>query len=422
MTMSSRNLQHGKNQLYPPAVVIPVDRPASLGIARLLGRRGISVYGIDSDPSAIGMVSRYLHPRPLPEGPISDEVKLEFLLNLGKELGEAVLFPVSDDSVIFCSLYRSELEKYYHFVMADHATMTDVLTKDGLHKIAEMHSIPAPRLFSACSLAEIENIAGSLPYPVILKPVFSPSWLRDEIISLLRDNYLSGPPKVAYCQDAQKLLDLYRKIAAYDPHIIIEEVIPGEDERLVYFCFYLDRKSTPLARFAGKKIRVLPVGFGSATYVRSFYDPELEEISLKLLSNVHYQGLGGIEFKKDPRDGQYKLIEFNARLGMWDSLSARCGIDIPYIAYCDALGWEVEAQTQYREGVLWIDFQRDVRAFILYHRRKQLGIKDWLRSYMGEKEWAVFSVDDWKPALKSTWKLLDRSVKSLQGFFSLRRN
>jgi len=397
-----------------PVVVLPCDRPAALGIARSLGRRGIPVFGVDSDPGEIAMKSRFLVPCPIPKSGASESGRIDFLVTLGKKLGEAVLFPVSDDDVMLCSRFRDELEENYRFVMADHETISSVLTKDGLHKVAALHGIPAPTMFPARSIADVENLAGNLSYPVILKPVFSPSWLRDEIISLLRTSFLSGLQKVVYCQDPQVLLDSYSKIAIYDPNMIIEEVIPGEDERLTYYCFYLDRRSRRLAGFAGRKLRILPIGFGSATFVRSYHDPELEEISQKLLTAIKYQGLGGIEFKRDPRDEKYKLIEFNARFGMWDSLSIRCGIDIPYIAYCDALGRQVDPLSSYRENVLWIDFKRDVRAFIILNRRKQLSFKDWLKSYAGEKEWAFYSPDDWKPALISLGKLLKHPWESIK--------
>lgn len=383
-----------------PAVVVPADRPASLGIARSLGRRGIPVYGVDADPLAYGMASKYVVPCLLPTQEASEATRLQFLIDLGKRLGEkAVLYPVSDDSVMLCSQYRDELQKYYLYVMPDHETISNLLTKDGLHRVAQAHGIPDPHMFQVNSRIDLEKIVAQLPYPVIIKPVFSPSWLRPEINRLLRDNAFGGTPKVALCQDAQGLLETYQKIAVYDNRMIIQEVIPGEDARLVYFCFYLDRQSRPLAIFAGQKLRVLPVGFGSATYVRTFHDPELDEISLRLLSATSYQGLGGIEFKRDSRDECYKLIEFNARLGMWDCLGIRCGIDIPYKAYSDALGWSVEAQREYRQGVLWVDFQRDLRAFLIYRHRRQLSFLAWLRSLIGEKDWAVYSPDDWKPAV-----------------------
>ncbi len=419
--MNTYKVEHGNEiQHHTPVVVFPADRPAALATGRLLGRRGIPVYGIDADPKEIGMVSRYIRPVLLPKQDESDENRLECLLNLGKQLSNAVLIPVSDDAVLLTSKYRQELQKHFVFVMSDHTTITSAVTKDGLHKIASQHGIPAPRIALAHSLEQVKTISGNLPYPVILKPVFSPSWLRDEIVSLLRDTFLSGPPKVAYCKDEQTLLDMYQKIAQYDSRMIIEEVIPGDDENLVYYCFYLNRQSQPLAGFAGIKKRVLPVGFGSATFVQSFIDPELEKLSLKFLSGINYRGFGGIEFKKDARDDQYKLIEFNARLGMWDSLSARCGVDILDIAYRDTIGLPVEPQKNYRENVLWIDFQRDARAFLLYRKRKGMRFSSWIKSYRGEKEWAIYSRDDWKPAWVSFWKLFSRPAMAIRNFLKVK--
>jgi D-aspartate ligase len=398
-----------------PAVVIPADRTATLGIARSLGRRGIPVYGVDVDPSAIGMVSKYLRPCPLPNADDSEENRLQYLTDLGKKLGDkAVLFPVRDDDVLLCSRAREELARYYLYVMPDHTTVENLLTKDGLDKVARACQVQAPKTFQPRDEAELVALSDQLPYPAILKPAFSTSWLRPEIISMLRDSPLSNPPKVALCRNREQLLQTYRRIAVYDPRMIVQEVIPGEDERLLYCCFYLDRQSRPLAVFSGRKLRVLPIGFGSATYVRSIHDKELEEVSLRLLSASKYQGLGGVEFKRDSRDEQYKLIEFNARFGMWDALSIRCGIDMPYIAYCDAQGLPVEAQRDYREGVIWVDLQRDIRAFLMYRQGQQLSLGPWLRTLRGEKDWAVYCRDDWKPAVMATLKLLERPVSSIK--------
>jgi D-aspartate ligase len=403
---------------YPPAVVIPSDRPASLGIARSLGHKGISVHGIDSDPMAFGMASRYLQAHLLPSTNDSEENKLQFLVDFGKKLGQkAVLFPVCDEDVILCSKERKELERYYLYVMPDHSTIINLLTKDGLTRSAEACGIPVPKMIIPADISELESIAGQLAYPVIIKPVFSPSWLRPEIMELLRDNPLSGPAKVAYCPEPEILIRTYRQIVTYDSKVIIQEVIPGEDDNLVYFCFYLDREYKPLATFAGRKIRLLPVGFGSASYVRSFFDMELEDISLQLLRAVDYKGLGGIEFKKDPRDGKHKLIEFNARFGMWDSLGIRCGVDIPFISYSDAIGRQVENQRQYREDIAWFDLQRDIRAYLIYRSQRKLTFVQWLRTFQGEKDWAVYAADDWKPALYALYHLLERPMAKIKNRF-----
>jgi D-aspartate ligase len=397
-----------------PVVLTSLDRPATLGIARSLGRRGIPVHGIDTDPIAFGAASRYIDAHILPEAGDAEGQRLQYLLDLGKQLGRAVLYPLKDDDVILCSRERKALEKYYLYVMPDHPTVVNLLTKDGLTRIAQSCGVAVPRMVIPTDISGLKEIAEQLSYPVIIKPMFSPSWLRPEIIEILRDDPLSSPPKVALCADTEALINAYLKISQYDSRVIIQEVIPGEDQRLVYFCFYLDRQSVPLATFAGRKLRILPVGFGSASYVRSFYDQALEEISLNFLKDVSYKGLGGLEFKKDPRDESYKLIEFNVRFGMWDALGARCGIDIPYISYCDAIGLPVQPQNHYRENIAWVDLQRDLRAFMIYRKRKQINTMQWLKSLRGEKDWSVYSRDDWKPAIYEGLKLFERPLSAVK--------
>jgi len=390
-----------------PAVVTPLDDHMGLDIARSLGCRSIPVYGIDPNPNAAGRTSKYCRFVECPDPQVSEQEYVQFLMDWGKEQeNKPVLFPVSDETVQICSRERTKLLPYFQFVMPDQRMMFKLASKQGLAEVAEEFHVLAPKTIVLRDRHEIEEIAPQLIFPVILKPVESSSWHTPEIAAALREDTLGGRAKVVVCHDIEELLKVYQRIAAYDDRLIIQEIIPGPDENLTYISFYLNRQSRPLAIFAGRKLRVLPVGFGSASYVRSFQDPELEQIAMQFLMNVQYQGLGGLEFKKDVRDGRYKLIEFNTRFGMWDGLGVFCGVDTPYIAYQDTLSRQVEPQLTYRENVIWVDLQRDFRAIRIYHQRGDLTLKEWLHSLRGEKMWAVYSRDDWRPGVKWTLGLL----------------
>jgi D-aspartate ligase len=396
-----------------PAVIIPGDRPASIGIARSLGRRGIKVYAMDSDKNSIALVSKYSTPLTYINNDESDknitDTKLDALSRLGEKLDQkAVLFPVSDEDVQICSDHRNHLLKYYKFVMPSKRIISNLINKDGLRRIAKEYNIPSPEIYYFKNRDDLLELSNELPYPLIIKPSFSAFWLKDEITSIVDYHPLSNPPKVVLCNDPSELMSNYESIEKIDSRVIIEEVIPGEDNRLFYACFYLDRNSVPLAYFAGQKLRILPVGFGSATYVNSVINAELEEISIKFIKDIGYQGLGGIEFKRDPRDEKLKLIEFNARFGLWDSLSIRCGLDIPYIAYCDALGIPIKPNLQYKQNIKWIDFERDVRAYIIYRSQGKISFSEWIRSYFGERMWSVLSFDDLLPSISSIRGLFSR--------------
>jgi D-aspartate ligase len=398
-----------------PAVITPLDEHMGLDIARSLGPRGVPVYGVDGYPDAVGRFSKYVRFVRSPNPERDEASYLQFLLDFGKELGKAVLFPLSDMHVLLVSRHRDLLSRYYEYVMPDHEIMERLTTKDGLRSAAADVNVPTPQTFPVNGTMSIEEVAAAVRYPAILKPTESTYWHKPEFTRLLRHGLLQGRAKVVLSHTPDELLASYQRIAARDNRLVVQEVIPGEDSRLAYIAFYLDRNSKPLGVFAGQKLRVIPTGFGSASYVRSFHDPDLEAAAMELLSASGYQGLGGLEFKKDPRDGTYKLIEFNTRFGMWDGLGARCGVDLAHIAYRDTLRQPVEPQLDYRDGVLWVDWQRDLRAAIEYRRKGELSLGQWLRSLRGEKMWAVYDKEDWAPGAAFTVALLGKMWERIKG-------
>lgn len=398
-----------------PVVVTPLDDHMGLDIARSLGKRGISVFGVDSNPKVIGRFSKYcqfIHCPDIDQNGGNDY--LQFMLAFGKKIGrKTVLFALSDEHVFFFSKNRVILQNYFTYIMPDDETIINLATKDGLQKIVEKFDIPAPQSIFINSDNNIESISEKINYPVLLKPVESTYWHTPQITKILRKGFLSSRAKIILCRNAHELIEAYRLIASIDDRLIVQEVVPGEDNRLLYISFYLDRNSKPLGIFAGRKHRVIPTGFGSASYAQSIHNSDLEKAALKLLSAVNYCGLGGIEFKLDPRDEQLKLIEVNTRFGMWDGLGAKCGVDLAYIAYCDAIGQSPEAIPDYQDDVKWVDWQRDFRAAHEYIKKGELTIPDWFRSLKGKKMWAIYSRDDWRPGVAFTFGLLNTFINRI---------
>lgn len=399
----------------PSVTVTPMDCHMGLDIARTLNSTGIKVFAVDSfyDESAPGTYSKHIEFLESPKYSENDgKDYISFLLEHGKTQPEkSVLFPLSDVHVLLISKYRDVLEDYFYFVLPGHDTLSRLASKDGLYDLANQFGIPTAKTVISKNAHDVERISAQLSYPVILKPTQSANWHTSEIRSILKPGLTSGHAKVVVCDNPDDLVLTYEKISKIDPSLVIQEIIPGEDSRLFYFSFYLDRKSQPLGVFAGNKKRVIPIGFGSASYVHSYYDEYLITNGLKLLQASKYRGLGGIEFKKDPRDEEYKLVEFNTRFGMWDGLGQRCGVDLAQIAYKDAIGIEVEPISTYKEGVIWIDIQRDIRSAIANNQKGNLSIRDWLKSLRGEKMWAVYSKQDWKPGFIFTLLLIKNIFK-----------
>src|SRR6202040_1411739 len=142
----------------------------------------------------------------------------------------------------------------------------------------------------------------------------------------------------------EQLLELYHR-AAQDirpEEILIQEIIPGDGHRQYSYCaFFRDGQahSTLLAR----RLRQHPREFGrAATYVETIDFPEIEELSERFLRAIDYYGLVEVEFKQDPRDGVFKLLDVNARTWGFHSIGEPAGVDFPYLLYADQVGKPID--------------------------------------------------------------------------------
>ena len=103
-----------------------------------------------------------------------------------------------------------------------------------------------------------------------------------------------------------------------------------------------------------------PPEFGRAsTFVETVDIPLLETYSERFLKEIGYYGLVEMEYKLDPRDGQYKLLDFNARSWGYHTLGQRAGVDFPSMLFADQLGEHVEV-CKAQVGVRWVRLVTDI--------------------------------------------------------------
>jgi len=117
-----------------------------------------------------------------------------------------------------------------------------------------------------------------------------------------------------------------------------------------------------------------------------------------LLRAVNYYGLAELEYKLDPRDGQYKLLDFNARTWGYHSLGTRAGVDFPYLLFKDQTGQPLDP-CEARAGVRWVRTVTDLPAALAGVVHGQLSWRSYLGSLRGLHTEAVFSRDDPLPGL-----------------------
>jgi predicted ATP-grasp superfamily ATP-dependent carboligase len=124
-----------------------------------------------------------------------------------------------------------------------------------------------------------------------------------------------------------------------------------------------------------------------------------------LLAHLSYRGVFEAEFKYDARDGQFKLLEVNARPWYFIGFAADCGVDFCAMAYRDALGLPVEPVSTYALGRHCVVGSDRFACWALF-RRGQLSAGAWLRSWLGARQ-MLFAWDDPVPGvarmLRALW-------------------
>jgi predicted ATP-grasp superfamily ATP-dependent carboligase len=139
-----------------------------------------------------------------------------------------------------------------------------------------------------------------------------------------------------------------------------------------------------LGLFCGRKLRQAPRGIGTCRVGEAVWVDEVVEAAQRLLRAFDYTGLSQVEFKRDARDGRYRLMEINPRLWQWHGLATACGIDLPRIAYADLVGEAVPTAEMDGQGKRW--------AITLLAGERPVFVRP---PYVD----AVFARDDPKPAL-----------------------
>lgn len=139
--------------------------------------------------------------------------------------------------------------------------------------------------------------------------------------------------------------------------------------------------------------------FGRAsTFVETIDDPGVAHLAERLLEAIRYTGLGEVEFKRDPRTGEFKVLDINPRVWGWYSLSAHAGVDFTYLLWLMYQG-EAVPNVHYRTGVRWARLSTDFPTSLREVMGGRLSIWEYVRTLVEPKESAIYASDDPLPGL-----------------------
>jgi predicted ATP-grasp superfamily ATP-dependent carboligase len=81
------------------------------------------------------------------------------------------------------------------------------------------------------------------------------------------------------------------------------------------------------------------------------------------VESIGFDGMVEVEFKFDPRDGKYKILDVNPRPWAWHRLSKAAGADFAYLLWKQKVGLDVSPIPALRRAA-WIREATDLMAIV----------------------------------------------------------
>jgi D-aspartate ligase len=376
---------------------------AALGVLRVLARRGIPAFVVDDTTNVIVRSRWYRRPeRTLPETSDADALAA-YLRSLS--LPRAVLIACSDQWAAAVAGLPADLGQRFPSSIAPLEAVEQFVDKDRFRGLVDRLDIPRPRTIPIREPADLEGATDEELANGFLKPTESH-----------RHNRQFGTKGffIRSRNDAVRLVDEARGAGIT---FLLQEWIPGGPSKTILIDGFVDRDGTVKAMLARRRVRMDPPRLANtcSDVTIPLADVEACLPSLRrLLEGVRYRGIFNVEFKHDERDGVFKIIELNPRPFWLIGHIANAGIDLPWMAYLDALELPVPEPAPYQVGRFGMyeipDATAIARAWVSRRRPDGPVIEPWLR---GDR--ALFWFRDPLPAVSGIGQILGRRVARARG-------
>jgi D-aspartate ligase len=369
----------------PAPVLILGQGLTLLGTVRCFGRARVPAYVL-TGPDPLAGSSRWFRAWPSATLPPYGYDELPAAL-AQLDLERAVLVPCSDRWAAAVGRLGPGLEERFPSVVAPPAVIETLVDKGRFGRALQAAGVPHPRTFEVAAPEDLAAIPDEVLAGGFLKP-------RDSVAFF----GAFGLKAFDFQGRAEATAALARSQAA-GLTMLLQEYIPGPADRHYFIDGVVARAGGFSVLFARRRLRIHPPRFGNSTSMTSVPLEEVRDAVESLETLAPRLGLRGIfsaEFKHDPRDGRFKLIEVNPRPWWYVEYAATCGADVCVPAYRDALGLPVPAARPYRVGVRLVYPYYDWPAW----RQSATSLSGMLRFWIGatQPEWRR---DDPWPAITS---------------------
>jgi D-aspartate ligase len=378
-----------------------------MGTIRSLGRAGVPVYGVHEDRLAPAGMSKYLAGRFVWPTMVEDPHELlRGMASMAEKIGRpAILLPTDDRAAVFVAEHTPELRELFRFPNQPAGLPRRLADKLELFRICREFGVACPDVIVPASRADVADYSRRAVFPVILK--LAQGSIQSQTSAMVNTGIL--PTMIA--SSPSELLRLYERVERLQAGpALLQECIPEGEDWIVHG--YCNERSECLAGFTGVKLRSYPPKVGATTFGVCRSNPALLHQSKALFRRVRYAGILDMDWRLDRRDGQYKLLDFNPRVGAQFRLFVnRHGVDVVRAMHLDLTGRPVPGDAP-PDGRTFMAEQFDVLTALACRRQGELALAEWWSSVRQTRDLELgwLDRDDLLPVASVAVRSLFRTV------------
>jgi D-aspartate ligase len=367
----------------------------ALGIVRSFQNTDIETV-VYNDTKELAAYSRYTTFKACPNPNEKEALLNYFVAACSQEVEAPIVFPTSDVYLSFLIENQEALSGICHIPFSDAEILDGLLRKEILYPWAQKIGVSCPKTAVVSQEKDFYKIKETLELPLIVKPS-----LNKNFTSCFREKAL----KIENWDEFEDIKLKAIKNKVLDDVLIFQEFIPGNVEDLYTITSYADKNNDIIGYSIGHKIRQNPPETGTIISGRLKHEDEILSQTRLFLKNTKFYGISNVEFKKDGRNGTFKLMEINPRSGSWNLSALRSGVNLPLMAYRDILGMPISEAKNHKANFVWIINPLDM-YFALWGFKKngfpafKISYLKWRKSVAGKKVDATFEWKDPMPFLR----------------------
>jgi len=368
--------------------------PNGLGALRSLYKESILADVITANKDEPVMSSRLPIRKVVLNNAGDSEELLEVLLSWPK-LGQ-VLIPTSDWYVDFLVANQEKLSDRFKFVLPKGELSSKFIDKKEEIELVKDY-VELPKTITVLPEGK-DELLQLIDLPIIIKP------RSNEL------NYIGQKNILIYTDE--ELVEFYVKFHDILQYCIVQDIIVGDDENLWVCNCVFDLQGNLVNAFTFQRLQLTPPHFGVTCYAESRLNEEVIRQVKKLGEGVGYAGPAMVEFKIDERDGKYKYIEVNPRLGLCNYFDSSCGKNNVYATYCVAMGLTFVEQPQ-KVNRMFLSFYEDLYSRFRDGQKVKQVFKTYASNAMKMHTFMYFSwIDPW-PALVVGYRQWKKTFMSI---------